>query len=76
MSMRSTLTRFSRAAALVGTLLPCAAVHTAPLPEVVDRVIDAHPDIRSAQALLNAADALVGQARSATIRAVGPVCST
>ena len=71
MSMRSTLTRFSRAAALVGTLLPCAAVHTAPLPEVVDRVIDAHPDIRSAQALLNAADALVGQARSAYYPTLG-----
>jgi len=43
----------------------------APLPEVVARVLEANPDVRSSAALLRAADAAVWQARSNFMPSVG-----
>lgn len=57
--------RCSRAIAfamLAGFAWPGVA---APLPEVVQQVLDAHPDVRSAQSLLKASDEVARQARSA-----------
>ncbi len=47
------------------------AASAAPLPEVVAKVLEAHPDVRSAAALLRAADAAVWQARSEFLPTVG-----
>ena len=48
--------------------LPATA---APLPEVVARVLESHPDVRSSSALLRSADAAVWQARSDFLPTVG-----
>lgn len=48
-----------------GLLMALAPLsHAAPLPEVVSQALAKHPDVRSAQALSQAADAVVRQARS------------
>lgn len=52
----------------LGAAVPAAA---APLPEVVAKVLEAHPDVRSAAALARAADAAVWQARSEFLPTVG-----
>ena len=54
---------------LMATWITGAAA--APLPEVVAKVLEAHPDVRSAAALLRASDAAVWQARSAFLPSVG-----
>lgn len=53
------------APALAAALMSLTGLATAaPLPEVVARVLEQHPDVRSARALSHAADAIVRQARS------------
>lgn len=42
----------------------CAQAHAAPLPSVVQQVLARHPDIHSAQALLDASEAQIRQTRS------------
>lgn len=51
---------------LLATVLACAClpVQAEPLSRVVERVLEQHPDIRTSQALLNAAGERVRQARS------------
>lgn len=48
-------------AALLATALPTLA---APLPTVVAKVLEQHPDVRSARALMRSADTVITQARS------------
>ncbi len=55
-------------AAVLSWSLPATA---APLPEVLARVLEANPDVRSSAALLRAADAAVWQARSEFLPTVG-----
>lgn len=55
---------------LILSLLPLSAL-AAPLSEVVARVLEQHPDVRSAAAMVRAADAAVGQARSPWFPTVG-----
>ncbi len=45
-------------------LLACAPALAAPLPAVVDQVLQRHPDIRSSQALLDTTEAQIRQTRS------------
>jgi len=45
-------------------LLTCAPALAAPLPAVVDQVLQRHPDIQSSQALLDATEAQIRQTRS------------
>ena len=45
-------------------LLACTQVLAAPLPAVVDQVLQRHPDIRSSQALLEVSEAQIRQTRS------------
>lgn len=52
-------------------MLCSAQVAAAPLPEVVDQVLQRHPDIRSAQALLDVARAQIRQTRSDFYPSVG-----
>lgn len=49
---------------LLTTLLACAPALAAPLPAVVDQVLQRHPDIRSSQALLDSTAAQIRQTRS------------
>ncbi|MDP2833729.1 MAG: TolC family protein [Pseudomonadota bacterium] len=49
---------------LLLALLTCAQALAAPLPAVVEQVLQRHPDIRSSQALLDATDAQIRQTRS------------
>ena len=57
---RRPLRRLCALAVLASLALPSLA---APLPEVVRQVLEAHPDVRSARALLKAADEVASQAR-------------
>ncbi|MDO9226342.1 MAG: TolC family protein [Pseudomonadota bacterium] len=56
-------TRTARATPLLALLLS-AQLGAAPLPAVVDQVLQRHPDIRSSQALLEASQAQMRQVRS------------
>jgi len=49
---------------LLLTLLACTPALAAPLPAVVDQVLQRHPDIQSSQALLDATEAQIRQTRS------------
>ncbi|MDD5298684.1 MAG: TolC family protein [Rhodocyclaceae bacterium] len=61
-----------RSTALLASLLIWALPATAaPLPEVVARVLETNPDVRSSAALLRAADAAVWQARSEFLPTLG-----
>ena len=65
---RRSLRRLCALAVLASLALPSLA---APLPEVVRQVLEAHPDVRSARALLKAADEVASQARSAFYPTLG-----
>lgn len=68
--MRSPL-RPTRLAALLLGLGCLAQAHAEALPAVVDKVLLQQPSVRSAQALLRAADAQITQARSDFLPSVG-----
>lgn len=68
--MRSPL-RPTRLAALLLALGFAAGVQAEALPAVVDKVLLQQPSVRSAQALLRAADAQITQARSDFLPSVG-----
>ncbi len=60
-----------RAASLTMLLSLPPLSSSAPLPDVVRQVLESHPDVVSAAALVDAADARIRQSRSAYLPAVG-----
>lgn len=62
---------FTRSAVLLALCWASAPVIAATLPEVVGKVLREHPDIQTSQALLNAAEEQLNQARSNYYPTVG-----
>ncbi|WP_374267412.1 TolC family protein [Zoogloea sp.] len=64
-------TRLTLLIAAAGIGLVAAGLHAEPLPAVVDKVLLQQPSVRSAQALLRAADAQITQVRSDFLPSLG-----
>lgn len=70
-SNRFPRTHLARALTALGLGLAASLAHAEPLPTVVDKVLLQQPSVRSAQALLRAADAQMTQVRSDFLPSLG-----